>query len=689
MSNIYKQMPLGDMELCFTLSDNKEMGIQLLPLNHPDIIKKCETEPAVQVYIRGDRLPSSFINGHSMRCGGSVSNLKFISQTVENVDDEICIRTLLREINRFEIEVLHFYTKGLKAIETKSILRNISDENITIEMLSSFSIGGLTPFNKGEAQNSLLLHRARSVWSMEGRIESIPIEDLQLEPSWNRCAIRTEKFGQIGSMPVRKYFPFAAVEDTENSVTWAVQLACGSSWQLELSRKDNGLSISGGIADYDFGHWCKELKPGEFFETPSAVLTVYNGNLDVTCQRLLTVQDKYFKKIDKFEKLPVIFNEFCTTWGVPSHENILKIVSKLRDHEIDYFIIDAGWYANEKGWGSTGGDWEVSSELFPDGIDKTVNEIENAGLKPGIWFEPETCAQDSKISKNDNILLKRNGFVIDTGARRFLDMRSPKVQTYLNQKVIDFLKNHRFKYVKIDYNDTIGVGCDGNESLGEGLRQNILGTQLFFGNIKKEIPDIIIENCSSGGHRLEPSMLAISNISSFSDAHECLNIPIIAANLHRLVLPSQSQIWAVIRDTDTLKRIYYSLINTFLGVMCLSGDILNLSTEQWQVIDSGIAFYKQISHIIKSGISKFYGTKIKSYNYPEGWQAVIRTNSENDSIIIIHTFDIKAPLTIELPVMANEIISVFSSENNCIELKDNMLSIQITLCFEAVAIHVK
>ena len=49
-----------------------------------------------------------------------------------------------------------------------------------------------------DGHDSLILHRIRSVWSMEGRKESIPLEDLQLEPSWTGHAVRCERFGAAG-----------------------------------------------------------------------------------------------------------------------------------------------------------------------------------------------------------------------------------------------------------------------------------------------------------------------------------------------------------------------------------------------------------------------------------------------------------------------------------------------------------
>ena len=74
-----------------------------------------------------------------------------------------------------------------------------------------------------------------------------------------------------------------------------------------------------------------------------------------------------------------------------------------------------------------------------------------------------------------------------------------------------------------------------------------------------------------------PSFLEITSMSSFSDAHECTEIPVIAANLHRAVLPRQSQIWAVLHPEQTLQRVHYQMASTFLGRCCLSGGVDQLS----------------------------------------------------------------------------------------------------------------
>jgi alpha-galactosidase len=269
-----------------------------------------------------------------------------------------------------------------------------------------------------------------------------------------------------------------------------------------------------------------------------------------------------------------------------------------------------------------------------------VEAIRKAGLRPGIWFEPEVCGRDAKAFEETDHQLRRHGTPITTGNRRFWDMRDAWVTTYLQECVIGLLSRYGFEYVKIDYNDSIGVGCDGAESLGEGLRLNQIAARSFLEHIRECVPGILVENCSSGGHRLEPSFLGVCQLASFSDAHEEREIPIIAANLHRAMLPRQSLIWAVLRKDDSAKRLIWSLSATFLGVMCLSGDVYNLTPEQWGIVDEAILFYRKVSHIIQDGDTNRHGPKVLSYRHPKGWQAIERTSPDGrEKLIIAHVFD--------------------------------------------------
>jgi alpha-galactosidase len=637
-------------------------------------------EPLVQFKLVGEAYPGAFAQGHTLRNSGSVAQFKSVEQNVLTEPNRVVIVTKLSRADGCAVEHRLSHREGDLAFEISSSFTNGSGKPVMLEMLSSFSLGGLTPFAPDDAPGRLRVHRFRSAWSAEGRLETRSIEELHLERSWSGAGAFSERFGQIGSMPVRKWFPFVAVEDTQVGVVWGAQLAWAGSWQMEIFRQHDDVCLSGGLADREFGHWMKTILPGETFIAPPAVISCVQGSLDQLCDRLTAMQQRAVDLQPEVEQdLPIVFNEWCSTWGDPSHEKVAAIARRLRGSDVRYLVIDAGWYKPDGGsdasslkregdalvanpfsrtrdeaspppadWGNAHGDWIPSRKLFPNGLEAVAKEIRAQGLIPGLWFETETVGETSTAFSLVDHLLKRDGLPITVRQRRFWDLNDPWAVNYLTEKVIDLLERCRFGYLKVDYNETVGLGCDNKDSVGEGLRRQVEGIYRLFEKIRERLPQLVIENCSSGGHRLEPSMLARTAMSSFSDAHELVEIPIIAANLHRLLLPRQSQIWAVLHRADSDQRLAYSLAATFLGRMCLSGEVAELNAGQWNLVQRAMKLHRRAAPIIKHGTSRRFGELGESWRHPRGWQAVVRTSAdEQQALVVLHTFA-NAPKQMEI-----------------------------------------
>ena len=126
-------------------------------------------------------------------------------------------------------------------------------------------------------------------------------------------------------------------------------------------------------------------------------------------------------------------------------------------------------------------------------------------------------------------------------------------------------------------------------------------------------------------------------MGSFSDAHETVAIPIIAANLHRVILPRQSQVWCVVHARDSLQRLRYGLAATFLGRMALSGDFKDLAPWQLAEIGSAQEFLIDCASTIRDGRSRLHRHIGLSWNEPRGWQALVR-NTPGEALIVAHTF---------------------------------------------------
>ncbi|KAK3369398.1 glycoside hydrolase superfamily [Lasiosphaeria ovina] len=486
------------------------------------------------------------------------------------------------------------------------------------------------------------------------------IENLHLERSWAGGMNFAERFGQVGSMPVRGWFPTALVEDTDAGVVWGARLAAPTSWQLEVGRRFDDVVLAGGLADFEFGHWAKTVAPGESFTTPLAYLTCVAGSPDDACDRLTSVDVPAADAQPAAEQdLPVGYNDYCTSWGEPSHDQLLAVAEKIAPLGVRYLTIDAGWYmpvpaAGEPGahWATSLGDWQAHASRFPDGLAGIAAAIRARGLVPGIWMEPEHVARDSAAFHETDHMLTRHGQPLTLGIRRAWNLHDPFAKAFLHERVVRMLRDAGFGYLKLDYSETLGVGVDDKDGLGEGLRRHGEGTHALFDGIRAALPELVIELVSAGGHRMESSLLQRSALASYSDAHETVEIPIVAAAVQRLVLPRQSLIWAVLHRDDSPQRMAYSLAATFLGRMCLSGDVLALTESQLALVKAAIGLYKRAVPVIKHGKSRIGGDMGASWRHPAGWQGVVRTWGDV-VLVVIHAFD-EAPAEFFVPLPAGE-----------------------------------
>ena len=625
----FQKYVFGNTALYFSetvIADEKSVGLTVLPVFREFDEKKFQPDPLVQVAFTGDRSLLDYSRGISMKNRESTL-LRVTKQTV-TADG---VQTVLTDGKG------NFYTHTLSYDEKTGVFsadvlyENKTGKTRTLEFLESTHFG-IAP---KEGAEKLTLHRMTSAWSRECRLKRDEFYNLGLERSWANYGLKSEKWGSVGSMPNRGYYPFAAVEDTDG-VIWGMTIEAPFSWQMEVSLEKESVSFGGGLADFETGQWRKEIKDGEQFLTHKAYFTVKeSGGVNAVSNALVHFADSRLQVPESEESMPVLFNEYCTTWGTPSQENIENILTAIKDFPIDIFVIDAGWFKPRSAdWSLAGGDWQESCELFPDGIKATADKIRAQGMIPGIWFEFETAARNSELYKQEDLLLKCDGVMITGKNRRFLDLRKREADEYLRTRVLNFLKEKGFGYLKIDYNEAYGAGCDGAESLGEGGRQ-VAEESIKWLDKLKDVEGIVIENCSSGGSRIEPYRMSKVSMCSFSDAHECAEIPLVAANVSRVIPARQSQIWAALREDESVSRTVYSLCAAFLGRVCLSGDVLNMPDEKRALILNGLHFYSEVKDIVRYGDIVEIDCSVTSYRNPVGRQIYIKEYNGR-RLIIVH-----------------------------------------------------
>ena len=669
-----KKYIFGDTAIYYTESPvegrkgSSVVGLMAYPKDMEIDTKLLCAESLVQASITGDETIFDYTDGVTM-CGRTSSIMRIEAQT----ESASGIETRLSD-GEGNVYIHHLeYFPQSQTFGVWIEYKNCSEEARTLEKLSSFALSGLCAHGGKNNPAKLTLHRLTSAWSRECRLQSLPFSVLGLEASWAHHGVKCERWGQIGSMSNRGYYPFAAVEDGEAEICWAVTQEAPYSWQFDLFGEKESVTLASGLGDFEFAHWRKMIPAGGRFITHKAYFTV-KKNLNAACNALLHRAQACLDLPECEKNMPVIFNEYCTTWANHDEQKILEILKAVKDFPIAYFVIDAGWYKPlDKGWGFAVGDWNENKSIFPHGLKAVVKKINTAGMKAGIWYEYETTGKDSEIYHKEEFHLTRGGKVITTTKRRFLDLRKEEVLSYLQEKVIKPLKENGFEYLKIDYNDAFSY-CDGAESLGEGGRQAAEASIAFLDKLKTAKPDLIIENCASGGSRIEPYRMSKVSMCSFSDAHECPEIPVVAANVSRIVPAQQSQIWVVLRDTDDDKRTVYSLCASFFGRICLSGDVLNMSAEKKSLLIKGLEFYDSVKDIVRDGDIELIDNTVEFYRKQFGRQIYVKSY-QNKKLVLVH--NLLGEREIVVPVQG-KLIQAYTTEHYCV--REDALSVSMREC---------
>ena len=262
MREILKSYTLGGLTAVYR-REGDVVELLLVPAGSEGSIARadCAAEPLIQAKLTEDDAPAFFSGGRTMRNSPTVKAMQYAGQTAQNFADKTVVVTKLTDPRGLAYtHTLTLYADN-PAAEVVTRVENTGSETRTLEMLSSFALGSLSPFSEGLAPETLKIHRLRSTWSAEGRLVTEAAEDLQLEPSWKCYSANSVRFGSVGSFPVRGFVPFCAVEDTAHGVTWAAATTQGSSWQMELYRQDFGQTGSS-------AHGARSLPPARASPRP-------------------------------------------------------------------------------------------------------------------------------------------------------------------------------------------------------------------------------------------------------------------------------------------------------------------------------------------------------------------------------------------------------------------------------------
>lgn len=303
---------------------------------------------------------------------------------------------------------------------------------------------------------------------------------------------------------------------TENSGTVLMgQIAWNGNFSLQFETDVyKNMHIVAGINPYQSAY---HLKPNTPFDTPRFIYTISFEGKGRGSRNLQSWLRNHTLLDGKGERLTLLNNWEATQFNF-DQEKLVSLFSGAKELGVNLFLLDDGWFANKypRDNDRAGlGDWQVNKSKLPDGVPYLVREAEKAGVKFGIWIEPEMVNPKSELYENkpDWVLRQEKRPEIYFRSQLVLDLTNPEVQDFV-YSVVDnlFTENPTLAFIKWDCNAPI---FNGHSKYLE--RKNIPQSHLYveyvrgledvLKRIRKKYPTVPMMLCSGGGGRSDYDLL--------------------------------------------------------------------------------------------------------------------------------------------------------------------------------------
>lgn len=386
-------------------------------------------------------------------------------------------------------------------VERWVTIRNNGGEPVTIGRVDSFSL----KLPVGEWK----LMRYTSDWGKEFE----PV----VEPLAGESVLLETRFGRSS----KGMHPWMSLFGQDGEVLTVSPMWSGN-WQLrcEYSGDDGGYEVNGGLSEWEFS---KTLAPGETMESIHVAMAAGSGvDLNSTSIAFARVGRKYWYPQNEFSRsMPMEWNHWWSYEDKAINEDVFRAnADEAAKLGLDICTLDAGWFGPSEEaseWYELRGDWEmVNKKRFPSGIRAMSDHVHGLGMKFGLWCEIEAVGKSAALSeKNPAYVARRDGESLG-----YLCFGNPDVRRWAFEMLDGLIAGYNSQWIKLDFNLDPQAGCnctDHGHGAGDGLFEHYNGYYRVLRDIREKHPEVILENCSSGGLRIDLGIMQQTHTTFLSD----------------------------------------------------------------------------------------------------------------------------------------------------------------------------
>ncbi|MHB0935016.1 MAG: glycoside hydrolase family 36 protein [Armatimonadota bacterium] len=294
--------------------------------------------------------------------------------------------------------------------------------------------------------------------------------------------------------------PFMNLQTGDGGVVLAI--GWSGQWQATVQRDEQDLRLTAGMQRTHL-----RLHPGERIRTPRILLIRWSGDDPLTGSNLLrrVILAHYTPRPDGENALPpVAYNSMYAHY---LDNASLSLSGELKAVEIGHALgleahwVDACWFANGN-WVEEVGDWSYRQTVFPDGLAPLADAAHARGMRFILWFEPE------RVCKGTSLAVEHPEWVLQHDGGRFLlfNLGIPEARSYLTDLISRIITESHVDVYRQDFNIAplpFWQGADAPDRVGMTEIRHIEGLYAFWDELRRRHPGLTIDNCASGGRRID------------------------------------------------------------------------------------------------------------------------------------------------------------------------------------------
>ena len=581
-----------------------------------------------------------------------VGDFRLASAAVEQPDGS----TLLDlRFAGYEIRQGKYALPGLPAFhgeggETLSILLRDPFSGVEVELLYAvFEAYDLITraariINRGE--KAVKLYRAMSLCLdfLPMDLELITFDGGHMRERWpSRAPLRPgiQGVGSTRGMSSHQHNPFVVLCETgageDQGLCYGAALLYSGGFEAAVERSQFGDSRLVMGLDSNRFQWL--LEPGEAFTTPEAALVCSpNGLGQMSRQFHRAVRERLIRDPYRGKRRPVLINNWEATYFDFNAEKLLDIAREAAPLGIELLVMDDGWFGNRSDDLRGLGDWTVNEAKLPGGLQALVPQVQELGMKFGLWVEPEMVSEDSALYRqHPDWVLGAAGRPQSRGRGQMaLDFSRQEVRDYIYEAMKAVLDSAEISYLKWDMNRCLtdlwsaGLPAERQGELGHRL---VLGVYEMLERLIGDYPNMLIEGCAGGGGRFDLGMLYYTPqiwCSDNTDALERLRIqygtsfcyPVSTMGAHVSASPNE--------QTGRAAPLETRGITAMSGTFGYEMDVGKCTAEEKAVIREQVRNFKTHSRLIQEGdyyrlTDPFCGGEFTAWAHvsPDGREALV------------------------------------------------------------------